>query len=161
MQGKSSGLPQGETGSRDIQMIIPLHQLRIPHIQDLERYLSPSTTNTQNPLITIILMQRRLAALFSISCRLRSLSLSLVFLLCSRCWCWCCGWCCCGWCRHQVVNTNAPVPSFGGAVPFGPEQVLPHFPECLKRAFLIAPRLVSRCRARRTPRVVLCGLLLR
>ena len=41
MQGKSSGLPQGETGPRDIQMIIPLHQLRIPHIQDLERYLFP------------------------------------------------------------------------------------------------------------------------
>ena len=37
---------QGETGPRDIQMIIPLHQLHIPHIQDLEQYLSPSTTNT-------------------------------------------------------------------------------------------------------------------
>ena len=37
---------QGETGPRDIQMIIPLHQLRIPHIQDLEQYLSPSTTNS-------------------------------------------------------------------------------------------------------------------
>ena len=39
------GLPQGETGPRDIQMIIPLHQLRIPHIQDLKQYISPSTTN--------------------------------------------------------------------------------------------------------------------
>ena len=44
-QGKASGLPRGETGPRDIQMIIPLHQLRIPHIQNLEQYLSPSTTN--------------------------------------------------------------------------------------------------------------------
>jgi len=37
-------------------------------------------------------------------------------LVCFRYCCYCC---------HQVVNTDAPVPSFGGAVPFGPEQVLP------------------------------------
>ena len=45
-RGKSSGLPLRETGPRDIQMVIPLHQLRIPHIHGLEQYLSPSATNT-------------------------------------------------------------------------------------------------------------------
>ena len=57
---RKSGLPQGETGRRDIQIIIPLHQLCIPHIHDLEQYLSPSTTvyihtyDSLSPTVTVI-----------------------------------------------------------------------------------------------------------